>query len=159
MNRERAPLRIQLGQSEKLVFFQHLLHALVLCYCAAAAVAYPLEMLLPIGLAGISWYLLLRRVRAQAGQRTDLVWLPDGSWLIEQAGNAPQQHGQLTSRFTSHWLTILGFSNGLLSRQYFLLLSDNCDPGQHRRLRIRLKEPPAVTRPDLKADNYPVSRQ
>lgn len=158
MNREQTPLRVQLWQSRMLVYFQHLLHFLVLTYCAAAAISYPWEMLLPVGWIGVSWYTLWRRVKAQAGQHTSLLWQPDGSWLIEQAGRAPQQHSKLVSCFTSHWLTILGFHNGLLSRQYFLLMADNCDPDQHRRLRIRLKAPP-FTRRDLKADNYPVSGQ
>lgn len=156
MNREQSPLRIQLWQSETLIRFQHLLHAVVINYCLAAAVSYPLEMLLPIGWVTLSWLRLWRQARTLENTHTRLLWRPDGSWLVEQTGRAPQQYGVLSSCFTSHWLIILGFRTGLLSRQYFLLLSDNCDAGQHRRLRIRLREP--ATRPGLKADKYPVSR-
>lgn len=157
MNRQQAPLRIRLYQSKKMAFYRHLLHAVLMAYATVAAVSYPLAMLVPIICLTVSWYLLFQRIRTEADEQSTLVWRPDGSWLIGQGPRQSRRYRALASCFTSHWLTILGFREGLLGRRYYLLLADNCDPGQHRRLRVRLKQP--ISQRGPKVDNYPVSGQ
>lgn len=155
MNREQAPLRIRLYQSKKLILYRHLLHAVLLAYSVAAAVSYPLEMVLPIAWLLLSWYLLYQEIQTQAGEQSTIVWRPDGSWLIERDNGATQHYPALHSCFSIHWLTILGFRKGPLNRRYCLLLADNCDPEQRRRLRVRLKL--QISQQDSKVDNYSVS--
>lgn len=157
MNRDQTLLRIRLGQSKRLTIYQHLLHALLLTYSTVTAVSYPLEMLLPIGWLTISWFLLLHRTRIQAQAQTILIWRADGSWLVEEASGQPQHHRALASCFTSHRLTILGFRTGGLLRRYYLLLTDNCDPEQHRQLRVRLRQ--KVTQQDRGVGSCSVSGQ
>ncbi|WP_260293918.1 protein YgfX [Sedimenticola hydrogenitrophicus] len=159
MNREQAPLRIRLQQSRILILYRHLLHALLAGYCgvAAATISYPIAMLLPITWLALSWVLLLRNTRARAGAQTTIGWAPDGSWLIEEAGGTIRHYPLLHSCFNTHWLTILGFRRGLFGRRYYLLLADNCDPAQRRRLRVRLKQ--QVSRQLPAVDNYSVSER
>ncbi|WP_029132513.1 protein YgfX [Sedimenticola selenatireducens] len=157
MNREQAPLRIRLHQSKILILYRHLLHAVLIAYSVVAAVSYPLEMLLPIAWLVVSWYLLYQKIRYRAGEQSTIVWRPDGSWLIERENGATQYYPALHSCFSIHRLTILGFRKGYFSRRYYLLLVDNCDPEQHRRLRVHLKL--RISQQDSRVDNYSVSGQ
>lgn len=155
MIREQAPLRVRLGESPTLNLYRHLLHAVLAASSLAAAIAHPLEMFLPIGCLTLSWYLLFRHRGTPTETQVTLLWRPDGSWLIERDGGGPRTYRTFSSCFSSPWLTILGFRRGLLSRRYYLILGDNCDPDQHRRLRVRLREPVTRTAPGV--GNYPVS--
>ncbi len=140
MNREQAPLRIHLYPSKSVFRYQHLLHGALMIHSVAAATVYPLAMLPPILWLTLSWGRLFRKTRGSAGRQATLVWKADGSWSIEPAEGESRDHPSLGSCFNLHWLTILGFHEGLFGRRYYLLLADNCDPGQRRRLRARLKQ-------------------
>jgi hypothetical protein len=159
MNREQAPLRIRLQQSRILILYRYLLHALLVGYCgvAAATIPDPIAMLLPITWLALSWVLLLRNTRARAGAQTTIFWAADGGWLVEETSGTTRHYPLLHSCFNTHWLTILGFRSGLLGRRYYLLLADNCDPEQRRRLRVRLKQ--RVSRQLPEVDNYRVSER
>jgi hypothetical protein len=152
MNREQAPLRIKLYQSRTLVLYQHLLYGALVCYCvfAALATAQP-ALLLPVVWLAIAWVRWGRGMRNQAEEPVTIVWAPDGSWLVEHATGEPRHYPALNSCFNLHWLTILGFREGLLRQRYHLLLSDNCDPDLRRRLRVRLRQ--QVNPQAAKADN------
>lgn len=156
MQREQAPLRIRLRQSRILLLYSHLLHAGLTVYCVMAllTVTYPLAMLPPIGGLAASWYLLARKACGRVRQSSIIVWTPEGNWMVEEAG-ATRHYPCLNNCFNTHWLTILGFRYGCLRRRYYLLLADNCDPEQRRRLRVRLNQ--QFSRPAREADSCPGS--
>ncbi|WP_428610657.1 protein YgfX [Sedimenticola sp.] len=140
MNREQAPLRIKLYPSKRLILYQHLLHAALACYSLMVFVAYPLAILWPILVVIFSWVRLARVTRINRSTSSTIVWAPNGSWLVEHASGKVRHYPTLGSCFNLHWLTILGFREGWFRRRYYLLLGDNCDPQQYRRLRVRLKQ-------------------
>ncbi len=66
-------------------------------------------------------------------------WGSNGAWaLIERQGRRTE--AQLMERsFAAPWLTLLSFSCQTGVRRYVILLSDNSDTDQVRRLRVRLR--------------------
>src|SRR5690606_8427913 len=69
-----------------------------------------------------------------------VVWLPDGRWLLtDHAGGAHEQVRLLPGALvTGRWIALRWRCLECGRRLRILLLHDNCDPAQRRRLAVRL---------------------
>ena len=139
MSKTRPPLRIHLRQSRRLIQYQHLLHALILLYALAATLKYP-AMLAAVLIVSASWLRFTLRSNRQSNSEQEIIWDSNGCWRIREGQGDYEQYAALSSCFNAYWLTILGFQRSRLRRRYSLILGDNCDPEQWRRLRTRLQQ-------------------
>ncbi|MCW8881684.1 MAG: hypothetical protein OQK92_05155 [Sedimenticola sp.] len=139
MSKTRSPLRIHLRQSRRLIQYLHLLHALVLFYTLAITLKYP-AMLVAVLIVSASWLHFTLRSNRQSNSEQEVIWDSNGNWRIREGPGDYEQYVALSSCFNAYWLTILGFQRSRLKRRYSLILGDNCDPDQWRRLRTRLQQ-------------------
>ncbi|MES9900107.1 MAG: protein YgfX [Sedimenticola sp.] len=145
MNRTSyPPLRVQISPSPNLARYIHTLHGAVFLFC--------LFLALPIGLIAVSllvvitsWIVTTRRHIMSVGEKriTTVEWHCEGGWsLLESGGNQAQPVELLAGSFVSTWMIILGFRMGSFRRRHIILLADNTDADELRRLRIRLRNLP-----------------
>lgn len=154
MNKQRPYRRITLRQSKRLICYQHLLHAAILLFCMAGTVSNPVSWIAVIIILS-AWTRFGFLGRQQALSELEIIWYSDGQWQVRDGKGNNQQYPGLSSCFNTYWLTILGFQQSTLKRQYLLLLPDNCDASAWRRLRIRLKQDVTLAK---KSDNPPAWR-
>ncbi len=71
-------------------------------------------------------------------------WLGDGRWMLSEGDGLPREARLLDGGFVSTRLIILRFRLGRFHRRSVILLPDNSDADQLRKLRIRLAAGHAV---------------
>lgn len=135
-------LTLAITSSRWLALFVVATHLAAMAVAVAVAVTsdadLALLLLLPVA-AGLyrSWRM---RVSLTAGSAIRLLeWQADGGWVVTDTAGRSLPGRLLKRSFVAPWLTILSFSLGGLTRRHVLLLPDNADPGQVRRLRVRLR--------------------
>ncbi len=69
-------------------------------------------------------------------------WQPDQGWLLLERSDSAYPVELLDGNFVSTWMIILRFRRGRFSRRHLILLADNTDVNELRRLRIHLRHPP-----------------
>ncbi|MEJ1356113.1 MAG: protein YgfX [Candidatus Sedimenticola sp. (ex Thyasira tokunagai)] len=143
MHHSYSPLRVEILPSPTLVMFIHSLHGAVFIFC--------LFLPLPIGVIGVSllmvitsWVVAARRYIVCVGDAgiTTVEWQCDSGWSLLEGDSQAQQVELLEGTFVSTWMIILRFRLGRFRERYLILLSDNTDADEVRRLRIRLRNYP-----------------
>lgn len=137
---ERPPLRVRPGISWRLGVFAAAMHgfALVAVYMLPmtvvqrGATAAVVMLGLVYGLAGRVLHRLPWSLR-------EAVWRPDGGWSLILASGYELEGRLLASTYVSPLLVVLRFRCGRLRTCSLVLLPDNLQPDQLRRLRTRLR--------------------
>ncbi len=140
MKKPTQKLIVDIRPSRRLALFISLTHFAALLVIARLGIQYPVLLLLlvPVLVSGIrSWRVhgLLRGDRAV--RRVE--WGPDGEWTLFGPDGDRRSALLQSNGIVLPWITLLNFSLGGLRRRHLILLKDNCDPNQVRRLRVRLK--------------------
>jgi len=135
MKRISPRISLQITPSFQLGCFIHLSHLAAFATVPGLAIEYPLFLLLVIPIL-YSW---ARTWRRQRGFRR-LEWNGEGEWrwrLFDMGGQIHHMRLLGNSRVWSG-LMILNFRLRKGGRQTLILLADNTDAQQRRRLRVRL---------------------
>lgn len=131
---------VDIGPSWSLGLFLCSIHLIALILVLYYALRLPLclVLVLPLLWSWIrNWSMHVALTGRSAVARVE--WRADDTWtLIEKQGR--QTSARLVERnFVAPWMTLLSFSGQTGFRRHVILLGDNSDADQLRRLRVRLR--------------------
>ncbi|MCB1829677.1 MAG: hypothetical protein H6964_17710 [Chromatiaceae bacterium] len=132
---------IEIGPSRSLGRFLSATHFIGLIAVVYFTPRFPVTLILILPLLWSWWRGWSVHVALSSRSAVEKVeWGMDDGWILYQKQGA-QSGAKLQQRnFVAPWMTLLSFScsSGFFSR-YVILLGDNCDADQLRRLRVRLR--------------------
>lgn len=140
MNRHPTTMTIRPGFSRRLALALVTVHAGGCALLPVMPLPGTLSLLLLSLLAGsLAHY--WRRDLLRQGRRavTELHWDGAEEWTLFGPDGQPQTAHLLGSSYLQPWVVILNFSTGGRIGRTVLLLEDNVEPGQLRRLAARLR--------------------
>jgi len=131
---------VDIGPSRSLGLFFCSIYLIALIVVIGVSLRYPLCFaLIPVLLWNWirGWSMHVALTDRSAVARVE--WGRDDAWtLLERQGR--QTSARLMERnFVAPWMTLLSFSGRIGFRRHVILLGDNCDADQLRRLRVRLR--------------------
>jgi len=131
-----APLRLEVGPSPRLAAALLLTHGGALGLLLAAPLAGWLRLLLAATvLISLAAAVLRHLLPTRSGAVRELIWKPDGGWILVTGGGSRACRLRPGS-YVHPLCTVLNFAGD--TRRSVLLLPDNVDVEQFRRLRGRL---------------------
>jgi toxin CptA len=134
-----APIDLKLHRSMRGLQWVFALHIVPVALLPFALKPGPLLALL-CGAFALSWLWLRRHPALGFGDRAivRLLWATDGKWLLTDADDRKSEATLLPSSYLHERLLVLNFELNSGSKRTRLILGDEADPEQLRRLRARL---------------------
>lgn len=141
MQRSFPPLRIHLSPSPWLARYIHALHGALLLFCLFLPLPWPWRLLAACAVV-IGWRFAWQRHVAGVGESgfEAIEWQSDGDWWLQEGSGCSHPVTLLAGSFVSNWMVVLRFRLGRFRHRQLILLADNTDADQLRRLRVRLRQ-------------------